>query len=737
MLELPHDLQLDSSLVAEITKLQEDANSLTKSTYAALLGLGCSLLDLGLVILFLTLPHPIGVSDQDSWQVPVFSLTFLFVLLGLVYAISGESTTLVEEFISAAHERHLAWERLLSDRLLTMNAQMEGQAVKELSNKIKNERAKEWEVLVHHDTTSNRANWVVEFILFFLYALFPAFIAFKMLGIDVAKALAIISAFKSLPGILISILQTAQSFSEGAVQLRQYSDIFNLETSAFHRMQLLKQRFDFLKERRLAKKGINILAWKGLKYETMPGGWIKKEPFAKSPQKPSSFSSSILSKGTAKVVPKNDGASKISVATKTATSFKGNYATTVTTTITTTQNFVERRFLRDCLLDLHHNDQEVELGGVIAVVFPEAVPFKASMGLLRVIGGVTPPTEGVMFLPPHARVLAVPDVPALIPGTLMDNLRYACGQESAERFEEVPSDAAIVELCQAVGLHSQLVAMVVDSSEQTSSSFAGNEERLEDGFSLEEKQHLVLPEAPLELLGTGGELDDFDADLVMLVQMLTCLPDVLVLLNVSRLCKATETCVRINCALQAFCRVETATDLKYLPAATAVLIHRIAADAKSKTKTSAREESLRQKYKKQLEGAESEQFCAALASAADCCEEFLPEKEEGGKGKEVMKFLERKPSRTVVWPSYSTSAELLKKLGIPKEKTMQYDDSDGNTHLDYRRSSSAPGRHYFGDVLKQVRNAVHLKNIRSEDGTQGGEATRQRQLPPLLLRKAL
>ena len=143
----------------------------------------------------------------------------------------------------------------------------------------------------------------------------------QMLGIDVAKALAIISAIL-LPRILISILQTAQSFSEGAVQLRQYSDIFNLETSAFHRMQLLKQRFDFLKERRLAKKGINILAWKGLKYETMPGGWIKKEPFAKSPQKPSSFSSSILSKGTAKVVPKMT-ASKISVATKTATSFKG------------------------------------------------------------------------------------------------------------------------------------------------------------------------------------------------------------------------------------------------------------------------------------------------------------------------------------------------------------------------------------------------------------------------------
>ena len=52
MLELPHDLQLDSSLVAEITKLQEDANSLTTSTYAALLGLGCSLLDLELIIYF-------------------------------------------------------------------------------------------------------------------------------------------------------------------------------------------------------------------------------------------------------------------------------------------------------------------------------------------------------------------------------------------------------------------------------------------------------------------------------------------------------------------------------------------------------------------------------------------------------------------------------------------------------------------------------------------------------------
>ena len=161
LLELPHEMQYDSALVAEITKLAEDAAELAQSTYTAILGLGCSLLDLLLVILFLVLPQPIGVYDpveeKDGWKVPVYALVFLFLLLGMVFATSRDGTTLVEDFISSTHERHLAWERLLGDRLLTMNAQLEGKAVSELRDKIKYERDKQWKLLVNRDSVYQQA----------------------------------------------------------------------------------------------------------------------------------------------------------------------------------------------------------------------------------------------------------------------------------------------------------------------------------------------------------------------------------------------------------------------------------------------------------------------------------------------------------------------------------------------------------------------------------------------------
>ena len=75
----------------------------------------------------------------------------------MVFATSRDGTTLVEDFISSTHERHLAWERLLGDRLLTMNAQLEGKAVSELRDKIKYERDKQWKLLVNRDSVYQQA----------------------------------------------------------------------------------------------------------------------------------------------------------------------------------------------------------------------------------------------------------------------------------------------------------------------------------------------------------------------------------------------------------------------------------------------------------------------------------------------------------------------------------------------------------------------------------------------------
>ena len=89
------------------------------------------------------------------------------------------------------------------------------------------------------------------------------------------------------------------------------------------------------------------------------------------------------------------------------------------------------------------------------------------------------PTEGLVFLPPYLRVMAVPTPPVTLSGTLMSNLRLACGEAAANADHADhataadaapananatmgsggtggPSDRALLSLCVALGMAPEL-----------------------------------------------------------------------------------------------------------------------------------------------------------------------------------------------------------------------------------------------------------------------------------------
>ena len=166
MLALPYECQFDQSIVTEMTKLEEDAEEMTATTYNAVLGLGADLLDLILAFMFLGLPFPIGTYEagqgDDSWMVPVLSLVGMLILQGTIFAFSGSNTELMEAFIGASHERTQIWHRLfkLSSRLMTINGMDEASSLKELQDKLsEGERGREWEFIVFMDSLSWKARW--------------------------------------------------------------------------------------------------------------------------------------------------------------------------------------------------------------------------------------------------------------------------------------------------------------------------------------------------------------------------------------------------------------------------------------------------------------------------------------------------------------------------------------------------------------------------------------------------
>jgi len=130
--------QMLQVLAHEITKLREDSEIMLKSTYGDMMGLLESVGALFFTITFIMLPKPIGLADSSEspdtsikpWEMTNYPLLIMFVLLGLVYIGVGSNSSLVEEFVNAAHERGSAWAQLLNQRMLIATLQNEvGQCV--------------------------------------------------------------------------------------------------------------------------------------------------------------------------------------------------------------------------------------------------------------------------------------------------------------------------------------------------------------------------------------------------------------------------------------------------------------------------------------------------------------------------------------------------------------------------------------------------------------------------------
>merc|ERR1740138_631183 len=113
----------------------------------------------------------------------------------------------------------------------------------------------------------------------------------------------------------------------------------------------------------------------------------------------------------------------------------------------------------------------------------------------RLIAGLVHPNEGLVYTPPFARTLAVPDQPVVFPGTLLHNMRFALDGLPAERFAAsgLPSDNDVMAISAALGLEPQLVDTMRDHQ-------------------------------PVHLKGAGYELEVQDTAIITLTRSLACLP---------------------------------------------------------------------------------------------------------------------------------------------------------------------------------------------------------------------
>mmetsp|Transcript_48507 Transcript_48507/g.136165 ORF Transcript_48507/g.136165 Transcript_48507/m.136165 type:complete len:710 (-) Transcript_48507:482-2611(-) len=475
------------------------------------------------------------------------------------------------------------------------------------------------------DTAHNRCQWVAQAVLFGLYTGFPFLLNFRMLGsnFQISNALALISAIGSVPGTVIKILSTIQGFGEGSVQLRHFAHVFNLESAAVSKERHTNACLDFLRMRQVNKGNQYIIKWQGVVYESKQLDWQHHEerPAAGGEEQKASLPTK------AKVVPTDEHVSNrrySSVGNKMA------------------HAKASRRFIQDCTIDQRHHDIEIETGGVVGVVFPGSTPRQLVITFMRIVAGLTPPDEGVMYLPPFAIVLSVTPKPLIYAGTLMTNLHFACS-----KIDEIsPSDDMIEQVCVACGLHPQLLECI----------------RREKDWSAG-----LIDETPLEM-HDGGFFTQLDALIVSMVQTLVCMPDVLVFMSTDDLWLDSPVAyIRILACMQVFSLVQTFDDLLLLPAATAALLQRRAVDS---------EGLLSQDH----EGQKAHPY---LLEACKATESLLRPNDD-----KVAELLAREQSRTVMWPCRSSLSHLLAVLGIQKQASFGSSLSDESPGPSLRKQFS-------------------------------------------------
>ena len=407
---MPYEVIFDVELLSDLTKLSEDAAILCSSTFGVVLSIAKSCFDLFLTFLFLL------TSAGWQWEgayIQVYVLMSLILLLSLVFLTSGNYDPLIKSLIRAQHDTTQQWNMLLRQRVVSISNNIEENAVKKLESTIHAERDLEWQCLVFMDSTIWKAKWAINVVIFVLYFMAPVLI--NQLQFPFSRVLAVIFAIQGLQSSLLTTMTQLKALSSGIAQLDEFSKVFNISTNAEAKIKSERKKIQFLVDRLNEGGDINLLVWKDVSYRSVL-----------TPEETSTI---------------RDDAAKLASANKVVPNL-GNPS--------------PRVFLSDTDLRTPEANGTLVLGGVITVVFDLEVPLKMKLALMRLLGGLVPPSEGLLFLPPYAETISNPHLATIFPGTILQNIRFSCDKLAVP---PALTNSQALAICVATGLHYQLIEM--------------------------------------------------------------------------------------------------------------------------------------------------------------------------------------------------------------------------------------------------------------------------------------
>lgn len=278
---------------------------------------------------------------------------------------------------------------------------------------------------------------------------------------------------------------------------------------------------------------------------------------------------------------------------------------------------------------------------------------------MDMLSGSVPPTKGLLYVPPRLQRMEVHNVPKLVPGTVLQNLRWMCGEDA----ETGITDEAVITLTAALGLSPELYA--------------------ENGS--------------FELTAAEHELDQRDAELVNLARTMLCLPDVMVISKLSM-----KNIALLMSVLHVYIRIEHPYEFGLISLAALTHLHSVLSSLKDATLGDSTIDAM-QAVIGDLENLQKLGF-----AGIDHGSPF------GNAKDEVATLLERTPRRTVIWEISDVSIEIGNAMGTTHlhyngeaivsddEQLASFSPRDGMR--DRARTDSF--RHYHSKSSKSFRSSV-------------------------------
>jgi hypothetical protein len=301
----------------------------------------------------------------------------------------------------------------------------------------------------------------------------------------------------------------------------------------------------------------------------------------------------------------------------------------------------------------------VPLGRIVTVDLSHTISFHHQEAFMDMLSGSVPPTKGLLYVPPRLQRMEVHNVPKLVPGTVLQNLRWMCGEDA----ETGITDEAVITLTAALGLSPELYA--------------------ENGS--------------FELTAAEHELDQRDAELVNLARTMLCLPDVMVISKLSM-----KNIALLMSVLHVYIRIEHPYEFGLISLAALTHLHSVLSSLKDATLGDSTIDAM-QAVIGDLENLQKLGF-----AGIDHGSPF------GNAKDEVATLLERTPRRTVIWEISDVSIEIGNAMGTTHlhyngeaivsddEQLASFSPRDGMR--DRARTDSF--RHYHSKSSKSFRSSV-------------------------------